>query len=88
MLGPHLQDSRKIKLCESVLDLTYFLRLERLHRKGNLAEVMNFNSDEEPANDRLRLNATIIDDTADDKQLEETLSHIEEENDEQSEKEH
>lgn len=88
MLGPHLQDSRKIKLCESVLDLTYFKRLEKLHQSnGNLAEVMNFGSDEEQqTNDRLRLNGTIVDEHDGDKVVEETLSHIEEENDE-SEKE-
>ena len=83
MLGPHLQDSRKIKMCESVLDLSYFERLERLHRRnGNLAEVMNFDSEEDQQNDRLRLNATIVDDTGEDKVVEEALSHIEEANDE------
>lgn len=39
-----MQDSRKIKLCDTVVDLDYFERLVKMYAQGNAAEVISYSS--------------------------------------------
>lgn len=41
-----MQDSRKIKLCETVVDLDYFERLVKLHSQGHAAQVTTYSSED------------------------------------------
>lgn len=42
-----MQDSRKIKLCDTVTDLDYFERLVKLYSSGKGAEITQYSSDKE-----------------------------------------
>ena len=47
VLETHMQDSRKIKLCDTVTDLDYFERLVKLYSSGKGAEITQYSSDKE-----------------------------------------
>lgn len=63
MLETHMQDSRKIKLCDTVVDLDYFERLVKLYSQGHAAESISYSSpkdDEQQQQPRLaRINNSV-----------------------------